>query len=233
MSRETKLRASVSSRVAMRRNCLSRLKKRSANCGRCIQVDHRLCVQCDCCVAGLPPQRPLGAQPAPASVQVLAGASFGAPAACWSARTTVLSMSRASKSASWRIAAMPRCHTPFLPQREKRVYVACQFPHAGSKSRHGLPVRAIHSAGSRNRRLSFAITPQSVALPGSSSLIRSHWSSRSSVRGIGAGFLLRKNQNVPTSIDCVQALAGCGKTILARELRGAVREAHHENTPAG
>ena len=129
----------------------------------------------------------LGTQPAPRAPECLRAVFFWAPAACWWARTTVLSMSKASKSASSLIAAMIRCHTPFLPQREKRVYVACQFPHAGSKSRHGLPVRAIHSTASINRRLSFAVTPQSVALPGSKSLIRSHWSSRSSVRGIASG----------------------------------------------
>ena len=86
-----------------------------------------------------------------------------------------------------RIAAMIRCHTPFFPQREKRVYVACQFPNAESESRHGLPVRAIHSTASINRRLSFAVTPQSVVLPGSKYLIRSHWSSLSGVRDIVSG----------------------------------------------
>jgi hypothetical protein len=35
--------------------------------------------------------------------------------------------------------------------------------------------------------VSFAGTPQSVALPGSHSLIRSHWSALSSLRGIGSG----------------------------------------------
>jgi len=115
----------------------------------------------------------LGAQPAPRAPECLRAVFFLAPAACWWARATVLSMSSAFKSTPVRTAAMIRCHTPFLSQREKRVYVACQLPNAGSKSRHGLPVRAIHSTASINRRLSFAVTPQSVALPGSTFLIRS------------------------------------------------------------
>jgi hypothetical protein len=118
-----------------------------------------------------------GTQPAPRVPECVRAVFFGAPAACWWPRTIVLSMSTASKSASVRIAARIRGHTPFLPQREQRVYVACQVPHAESKSRHGLPVRAIHSTASIHRRWSFAVTPQSVALPGSNSLIRSHWSS--------------------------------------------------------
>lgn len=129
----------------------------------------------------------LGPQPAPRAPECVRAVFLGAPAACWWARTTVRSMSRASTSASVRTAAMIRCPTPFFPHREPRVYVACQFPHAGATSRHGLPVRAIHHTASIHRRWSFAVTPQSVALPGSHSLIRSHWSSRSSVRGIASG----------------------------------------------
>ena len=129
----------------------------------------------------------LGTQPAPRAPKCLRAIFFGAPAVCWWAPTTVMSMSSASNSASWRIVAMIRCHTPFFPHREQRVDVACQFPKAGAQSRHGLPVRAIHNPASINRRLSLAVTPQSVALPGSTSLIRSHWSSRSRVRGIASG----------------------------------------------
>ncbi len=68
----------------------------------------------------------LGTQPAPRAPECLRAVFFGAPAACWWARTTVLSMSSASNSASWRIVVMIRCHTPFFPHREQRVYVACQ-----------------------------------------------------------------------------------------------------------
>ena len=87
------------------------------------------------------------------------------------------------------MSLMTRSHTPFLPQREKRVYVACQLPNAGGRSRHGELVRAIHSTASRNNRLSLAVTPGSLALPGSKSLMRSHWSSLSSFLGIASGSL--------------------------------------------
>ena len=125
----------------------------------------------------------LGTPPAPRAPACVRDVFFGAPAACWWARTTVRSMSSASKSASWRIAAMIRCHTSCFPHREQRVYVACQLPNAGAKSRHRRPVRAIHNPASIHRRWSFAVTPQSV-----------DW------------FLLSKIQTVPTSINCVQPL---------------------------
>src|ERR1019366_588135 len=129
----------------------------------------------------------LGTQPATRAPEGLRAFFFWAPAACWWARTTVLSMNSASKSTSWPTSLITRCHTPFLPQREKRVNVACQLPNAGGRSRHGEPVRAIHSTASRNNRLSFAVTPGSVALPGSKSLMRSHCSSRSRFLGIASG----------------------------------------------
>ena len=54
----------------------------------------------------------LGPPPAPRAVRAV---FFGAPAACWWARTTVRSMSSASQSASWQIAARIHCHTPVFP----------------------------------------------------------------------------------------------------------------------
>ena len=42
------------------------------------------------------------------------------------------------------------------------------------KNKEGEPVRAIHSTASTNNRLSFAVTPQSVALPGNKPFKRSH-----------------------------------------------------------
>src|SRR5262245_7368909 len=126
----------------------------------------------------------LGAQSATRAPERLWALFFWAPAACWWARTVVLSISSACKSASPRIASMRRCQTPFLLQREKRVYTLCQLPNSGCTSRQGLPVRAIQSTASRNKRLSFAVTPQSVTLPGSNAAIRSHWSFRSIFLGI-------------------------------------------------
>ena len=65
----------------------------------------------------------LGAQPATRTPERLTTFFFWAPAACWCARTTVLSTNNASKSLSLLTASITRCHTPALPQREKRVYV--------------------------------------------------------------------------------------------------------------
>ena len=96
----------------------------------------------------------------------------------------VESRNRCSMSASLRSAVATRSHTPFSRQREKRTKVRCQCPSSSGRSRHGLPVRMIHSTASTKRRLSLAVTPRSVALPGKSCSMRSHWSSRSIFRSI-------------------------------------------------
>ncbi len=89
----------------------------------------------------------LGAQPTARAPERLGTFFFWASAACWWARTTVLSMNSISKSASLLTALITRCHTPLFPQREKRVYVVCQLPNAGSKSRQGLPVGTLLPTG--------------------------------------------------------------------------------------
>jgi hypothetical protein len=141
-----------------------------------------------------------GAQSTPRATERLCTFFYWAPAACWWARTAVLSMNNTSKSASSLTASITRVHTPFLLQREKRVYVACQLPSPGSRSRQGEPVRAIHSTASTNSRLSLAVTPRSVALPGTMSLIRSYWSSRSNFLGIASGTRQKTRMYQPTSI---------------------------------
>jgi hypothetical protein len=131
----------------------------------------------------------LRAHPAARAPERLSAFFFWAPAACWCARTTVLSISNDSKSRSFLTAWITRCHTLFLPQRENRVYVPCQLPNAGSTPRHGLPVRAIHGTASTNSRLSLPLAPGSPASPDSKSRIRSHGSSRISFLGIAHGLL--------------------------------------------
>lgn len=103
---------------------------------------------------------------------------FFAPAACWCARTAVLSIMSISKSASLLTTSLMRFHTPYSPQRLNRVYVVCQLPNSFGRSRHGEPVRMIHNTASKNSRLSCAVAPGSLAFPGNSSPIFSHWSSR-------------------------------------------------------
>jgi hypothetical protein len=56
-----------------------------------------------------------------------------------------------------------------------------QCPNSSGKPRQGDPARAIRSTASTNRRLSFAVTPQSPALPGKKSLMRSHFVSLKTV----------------------------------------------------
>ena len=123
-----------------------------------------------------------GSEPATRAAQSLWAVFFLAPVACWWARIAVLSSITSSRSRSALMAANNRSNTPALVQRENRVNVVCQLPSSAGISRHGAPVRPIHSTASRNNRLSFAVTPQSPALPGNWSLIRSHWSSRNIFR---------------------------------------------------
>lgn len=125
-----------------------------------------------------------GPESAARTTQSLRAVFFLAPAACWWARIAVLSSMTSSKSRSWLSASNRRAQTPFLAQRANRVNVECQFPSSEGKSRHGAPVRPIHNTASINKRLSRAVTPQSLAFPGSKGAIRAHCSSRSTKRFI-------------------------------------------------
>lgn len=115
------------------------------------------------------------AQPASGAPKCLIACFFWAPAACWWALTMVLSIMSASKSVFVPSAFMIPSHLPRLHQRLKRVYVVCQLPSSGGRSRQGEPVRAIHSTASINRRLSAAVTPLSLALPGNIASILAHF----------------------------------------------------------
>lgn len=99
----------------------------------------------------------LGAQPATRPAEHLVTRFFEAPAACWWALTTVLSIIGTSRSRSVPSWANTRCQTPLLHQRLKRVYVVCHPPNSAGKSRHGKPFRAIHTTASTKRRLSAAV----------------------------------------------------------------------------
>ncbi|QIE29642.1 hypothetical protein SBC2_77180 (plasmid) [Caballeronia sp. SBC2] len=96
----------------------------------------------------------------------------------------VLSMKTSSKSASTANASKTSCHMPLRDHRAKRMYTLFQRPNSAGKSRHGAPVRAIHSTASTNSRLSAAVRPRSPALPGSNNATRSYWSSRNIIRGM-------------------------------------------------
>jgi len=117
----------------------------------------------------------LGCQSAPRTTdRLIATVFFGAPAACWCARTIVASINSSSRSAWSCKASATRCQTPYASQRAKRTYTECQLPSSLGKSRHGQPVRARYRTASTKRRLSGARPPLSVGLPGNRFSIRNH-----------------------------------------------------------
>ncbi len=122
----------------------------------------------------------LGTQAPTRTSNTLLPVFFEAPAECWCARTMVLSRNTSSKSASSHSVANSVCQTPLSAQREKRLNTLFHGPNPGGRSRHGAPVRAIHSTASTNNRLSAPVRPRSPALPCSKGSIRFHWSLRRS-----------------------------------------------------
>lgn len=74
---------------------------------------------------------------------------------------------------------------PIGTRRDKRLPVLRSDGRDEGKSRHVLPVRLIHGTTWTKRRLSFALTPRSVAVPGRSCSMRSDWSSRNIARSTG------------------------------------------------
>ena len=126
----------------------------------------------------------LGTQAPTRTANTLLPVFFGAPAACWCARTIVLSRKTSSKSASSQSRAKSACQTPLSAQREKRLNTVFHGPKSAGRSRHGAPVLAIHRTASTNNRLSAPVRPRSPALPCNIGSIRHHWSSRNSNLGI-------------------------------------------------
>ncbi|TCK32712.1 hypothetical protein B0G84_8568 [Paraburkholderia sp. BL8N3] len=127
-------------------------------------------------------QMNLGAQSSARSPESLGSVFFRAPAECWCARMTVESISTCSTSPPCASTWATRSQTPLRRQREKRMYAVCHRPNSLGKSRHGLPVRAIHSTASTNNRLSAPCRPTSPTLPGTMDSRRSHISSLSNIR---------------------------------------------------
>src|SRR5262249_28465566 len=80
------------------------------------------------------------------------------PAAHAWARITVESRIMTSRSGSRSVAAIAANRLD-LAQRSKRRHWLFQFPSRSGRSRHGAPVRAIHSTELINRRLSWANPP--------------------------------------------------------------------------
>lgn len=135
----------------------------------------------------------LGARPSARPADRLITVFLAAPAACWWARMMVLSIKASSKSASPASSANTACHTCARDHLAKRLYTLFHAPKSCGRSRHGLPVRAIQSTASTNSRLSAAVRPGSVILPGSNDAIRPYCSSLSISLDI---LFLRKRQDV-------------------------------------
>jgi hypothetical protein len=71
----------------------------------------------------------LGAQAPTRAAKTLLPVFLGAPAACWCARTIVLSRKTSSKSASSQSLAKRICQTPLSAQREKRLNTVFHGPN--------------------------------------------------------------------------------------------------------
>lgn len=79
----------------------------------------------------------LGAQAPTRTAKTLLPVFLGAPAACWCARTIVLSRNTSSKSASSQSLAKSACQTPLSAQREKRRKAVFHGPKSAGRSRQG------------------------------------------------------------------------------------------------
>src|SRR5215213_1419494 len=98
--------------------------------------------------------------------------------------TMVASTMAYSMSGSSETASNNRRQTSAFTQSRKRVKTLFQFPNAGGRSRQGLPVRAIHSTASTNRRLFLPLRPGSPGLPKQRGSIFAHWASVKTKRSI-------------------------------------------------
>src|SRR5690348_4203057 len=98
--------------------------------------------------------------------------------------TIVASTMAYSMSGSSETASNSRFQTSAFAQSRKRVNTLFQWPNEGGRSRHGLPVRAIHSTASTNCRLSLPLRPGSPGLPRQCGSIFAHWASVKTNRSI-------------------------------------------------
>jgi hypothetical protein len=95
------------------------------------------------------------------------------------ASTMAYSMSGSSETAS-----KSRLKTSPFTQSRNRLKTVFQGPNSAGRSRHGLPVRAIHNTASTNRRLSAPLRPGSDFFPRQCGSIFAHWASVSTYRSI-------------------------------------------------
>src|SRR5713101_3506659 len=98
--------------------------------------------------------------------------------------TMVASTMAYSMSGSSEAASKSRLKTSALTQSRYRLKTVFQDPNSGGRSRHGLPVRAIHNTASTKRRLSSPLRPGSDFFPRQCGAIFAHWASLSTYRSI-------------------------------------------------
>lgn len=89
-----------------------------------------------------------------------------------------------SMSGSCVKASKIRLKTSASRQSRKRRNTVFQFPNWEGRSRHGLPVRTIHSTASINSRLFLPLRPGSLIFPKQCGSIFAHWASVSTKRSI-------------------------------------------------
>src|SRR5713101_6028130 len=98
--------------------------------------------------------------------------------------TMVASTMAYSMSGSSEAASKSRLKTSAFTQSRYRLKTVFQDPNSGGRSRHGLPVRAIHNTASTKRRLSSPLRPGSDFFPRQCGCIFAHWASLSTYRSI-------------------------------------------------
>jgi len=98
--------------------------------------------------------------------------------------TMVASIIAYSMSGSSETASKSRLKTSALTQSRYRLKTVFQGPNWAGRSRHGLPVRAIHNTASTKRRLSVPLRPGSDFFPRQCGSIFAHWASVTTYRSI-------------------------------------------------
>src|SRR6516164_440167 len=103
------------------------------------------------------------------------------PAACWCARTIVVSMACSLSAGGPRLASVSNAasHTPSLLQRVKRTKTEFQLPYRSGISRQGAPVRSTQRMPLTVRRLSTMAGPRSPRFGSNGSRMRHSESVRS------------------------------------------------------
>lgn len=158
-----------------------------------------------------------------------------APTPCWWTRTIVPSINAYSKSGAPDKASKSRSNTPLSAHRRNRLDTEFHFPKPSGRSRHGAPVRAIHSTASRKSRLSAPDLPGSPGLPGTSGAIRSHCSSLRRLRSKTALLSTVLNQNsrtlgIPNRMSTAPSVVVSASTYASSADAGAIRSRRSGST---